>query len=175
MIITAKLLFFITIIAYIVLMLFFRQYKWTNETIIFCILFNILAQMILLKNGIYFYTTTFLFIEAAEAVMAGTILRRIQKQAEFIKKKTNAFDDDPDNGNKPELKAESTTREGLRLFTTYITIRIDGQFDPTVVDVETAVENAVEQVISAAQSDAKYNGMIEGLAVTDITNCGEAI
>ncbi len=60
-------------------------------------------------------------------------------------------------------------------FTTYITVRIDGQFDPEKTDVESAVDAAVSRVIAEAQSAAEYEGGHGGLEITDVTNCGEAV
>lgn len=60
-------------------------------------------------------------------------------------------------------------------FTTYITIRIDGQYDPSRIDVEEAVETAVSRVVTEAQSTAEFEGDNGGLEITDIINCGEAV
>lgn len=60
-------------------------------------------------------------------------------------------------------------------FTTYITVRIDGQYDPNMIDVENAVDAAVSRVIAEARSTAEYEGGHEGLEITDVTNCGEAV
>ena len=63
----------------------------------------------------------------------------------------------------------------MKPFTTYITVRIDGQYDPSRIDVEDAVETAVSRVIAEAQSNAEFDGDNEGLEITDIVNCGEAV
>lgn len=63
----------------------------------------------------------------------------------------------------------------MKPFTTYITVRIDGQYDPSRIDVEDAVETAVSRVIAEAQSNAEFDGDNEGLEITDIINCGEAV
>lgn len=60
-------------------------------------------------------------------------------------------------------------------FTTYITVRIDGQYDPGKIDVERAVETAVSHVIAEARSTAEFEGGHAGLEITDVTNCGEAV
>lgn len=63
----------------------------------------------------------------------------------------------------------------MKPFTTYITVRIDGQYNPSKIDVEDAVETAVSRVIAEAQSNAEFDGDNEGLEITDIINCGEAV
>ena len=63
----------------------------------------------------------------------------------------------------------------MKPFTTYITVRIDGQYNPSRIDVEDAVETAVSRVIAEAQSNAEFDGDNEGLEITDIINCGEAV
>lgn len=63
----------------------------------------------------------------------------------------------------------------MKPFTTYITVRIDGQYDPSRIDVEDAVETAIDRVIAEAQSNAEFDGDDEGLEITDIVNCGEAV
>lgn len=60
-------------------------------------------------------------------------------------------------------------------FTTYHTIRIDGQYDPKKCDVETAVRNAVQQTLAEADSNMKYNGETDGWEVTQVVDCGESI
>ena len=63
----------------------------------------------------------------------------------------------------------------MKPFTTYITVRIDGQYNPSKIDVEDAVETAVSRVIAEAQSNAEFDGDNEGLEITDVINCGEAV
>ena len=63
----------------------------------------------------------------------------------------------------------------MKPFTTYITVRIDGQYDPSRIDVEDAIETAVSRVIAEAQSNAEFDGDNEGLEITDVINCGEAV
>ena len=63
----------------------------------------------------------------------------------------------------------------MKPFTTYITVRIDGQYNPSRIDVEDAVETAVSRVIAEAQSNAEFDGDNEGLEITDVINCGEAV
>lgn len=63
----------------------------------------------------------------------------------------------------------------MKLFTAYITVRIDGQYDPSRIDVEEAVETAVSRVIAEARSTAEFEGDNGGLEITDIINCGEAV
>lgn len=60
-------------------------------------------------------------------------------------------------------------------FTTYRTIRIDGEYNPEQTDAEKAVSEAVEQVVAEARSNALYNGEINGVTVTDVTDCGESL
>ena len=63
----------------------------------------------------------------------------------------------------------------MKPFTTYITVRIDGQYNPSRIDVEDAVETAVSRVIAEAQSNAEFDGDNEGLEITDVINCGETV
>lgn len=60
-------------------------------------------------------------------------------------------------------------------FTTYITVRIDGQYDPNMIDVENAVDAAVSRVLADAQSTAEFDGHNNGVEITDVVNCGEAV
>lgn len=48
-------------------------------------------------------------------------------------------------------------------------------FNPEKIDVERAVKTAVSRVIAEARSTAEYEGGHEGLEITDVTNCGEAV
>ena len=63
----------------------------------------------------------------------------------------------------------------MKSFTTYITVRIDGQYDPSRIDMEEAIETAVDRVIAEAQSNAEFDGDDEGLEITDIVNCGKNV
>lgn len=63
----------------------------------------------------------------------------------------------------------------MKSFTTYITVRIDGQYDPAKIDVEEAVETAVSRVVAEAQSTAEFEGDNGGLEITDVVNCGEPV
>lgn len=63
----------------------------------------------------------------------------------------------------------------MKPFTTYITVRIDGQYDPSRIDVEEAVETAVNRVVAEAQSTAEFEGDNGGIEITDVVNCGEAV
>ena len=63
----------------------------------------------------------------------------------------------------------------MKPFTTYITVRIDGQYNPSRIDVEDAVETAVSRVIAEAQSNAEFDGDNEGLEIADVINCGETV
>lgn len=63
----------------------------------------------------------------------------------------------------------------MKPFTTYITVRIDGQYDPSRIDVEDAIETAVSRVIAEAQSNAEFDGDNEGLEIADVINCGETV
>ena len=63
----------------------------------------------------------------------------------------------------------------MKPITTYITVRIDGQYDPSRIDVEDAIETAVSRVIAEAQSNAEFDGDNEGLEIADVINCGETV
>lgn len=63
-----------------------------------------------------------------------------------------------------------------QLFTIYRVIRIDGQFDTDKTEsAEDAVAEAMTQVISEALSNAQYNGEVNSVQITDITDCGESV
>ena len=63
----------------------------------------------------------------------------------------------------------------MKPFTTYITVRIDGQYNPSKLAVEDAIETAVSRVIAEAQSNAEFDGDNEGLEIADVINCGETV
>ena len=56
----------------------------------------------------------------------------------------------------------------------YRVIRIDLRYDPSVKTQEEAADEATEQVMAEARSNALFNGEQNGVEVTDVTDCGES-
>lgn len=56
--------------------------------------------------------------------------------------------------------------------TIYRVIRVDLEFDPETTSVEEAETKAIEQVIAEAESNALFNGNVNGVVVTGVSNCG---
>ena len=60
----------------------------------------------------------------------------------------------------------------MKSFSIYRIIRIDGEYDEGMHDAATAASEAVEHALSEASSNVQYNGTVNGVKVTDITDCG---
>lgn len=59
-------------------------------------------------------------------------------------------------------------------FTAYRVIRIDGWYDTDTTTPEEAGDTAAAALVTKAVSTAQFEGMKDGVEISDITDCGQS-
>ena len=72
------------------------------------------------------------------------------------------------------IPGRRTNLNDMKEFSIYRVLRIDGQYDESRHDLRSATAEAVEHALSEAHSNVQYNGEVNGVTVTDITDCGKS-
>ncbi len=63
----------------------------------------------------------------------------------------------------------------MRTIQIYRIIRIDAEFDPKQTSQEDAANEAIERCMAEAASNGLYEGLLNGVKINDVTDCGESI